>query len=188
MKNTPVELAEAHIRCFWPESVVDILSWSSGPIQRQLPGFTVARVAPAEAGDPWVFVSLGDVTRGQDRSTEFMLLTPDGGDEHIESLAVVSSFQQLHRERTGVGEILRLGRPWAEGAAAEHFAVSLPYPFGPAFEHVSRDGLAIRLLWLVPITPDEVDYARRLGFEALERALDAAQPLIVDPARASVVS
>jgi hypothetical protein len=62
-------------------------------------------------------------------------------------------------------------------------------PDGPSLEKFTAEGasVAVRCLWLIPITGAERDFQRANGLESLERKFEAANLNYVDPLRLSVV-
>jgi CHC2 zinc finger/Suppressor of fused protein (SUFU) len=91
---------------------------------------------------------------------------------HVELLAMVANLHADVRYRLRVGNTVNIGRPWAEGSAADHLLVSLPYPYGPALEMCELGERHVRFLWLVPITAAEANLVRSKGLEALESLLE----------------
>lgn len=61
--------------------------------------------------------------------------------------------------RLSVGRTVNIGRPWIEGAPADHQLLSLPYPHGPGLAHCDASGRHVHVLWLVPITEAEARHA-----------------------------
>jgi hypothetical protein len=90
------------------------------------------------------------------------------------------------RYRLSLGDVIDIGRPWADGSACDHLLVSLPLPFGRDLEWFKQDGQAIRFLWLVPITATEASLAREASVAALEDRLEQAEANVLDPNRPSV--
>jgi hypothetical protein len=91
------------------------------------------------------------------------------------------------RYRLSVGRTISIGRPWIDGAAADHLLVSLPYPYGPALEHCDAPGRHVQLVWLVPITEAEASYGDERGIEALEQLLEQSYVDVISPVRRSAV-
>jgi len=99
---------------------------------------------------------------------------------------MVANLHADARYRLKVGSTVSIGRPWMEGAVADHLLVSLPYPYGPALERCELGERHIRYLWLVPITAAEANLARSQGLEALERLLERGDVNVVSPKRRSL--
>jgi hypothetical protein len=190
MGEEPLSRSDAvrrHLEGFWPDRLHEELAWTLGPIEERVPRFRVRRIAPAVRVDPWIYVSVGasDVADGDGQ--EFILLSPTESPAHVETLAMVASYHADARYRLSVGRVVDIGRPWMEGAAADHLLVSLPYPYGPSLEHCEVPDGHVQVLWLVPITEPEARYARDHGVEALEQLLEDTGVDVMDPQRRSLV-
>jgi len=181
------EAVRKHIEGFWPDRPQEEFSWELGPIEARVPGFRVRRVAPVKSSDPWVYLTVGASSVSEEDGIEFFLLAPSESPRHVETLAMVASFHADSRYRLGLGRTVNIGRPWAEGAVADHLLVSLPYPYGPDLEVCEVDDAQVRILWLVPITEPEARFAFDHGTEELERLFDAAGVDVLRPERASLV-
>jgi hypothetical protein len=179
----------SHLDEFWPDRSHEEFVWTLGPIGQSLPRFRVRRIAPAERRDPWVYVTVGtwEATAGDAHGTEFFLLSPTEDPRHVELLAMVANLHADARYRLRVGSTVNIGRPWAEGSAADHLLVSLPYPYGPALERCELGERHVRFLWLVPITAAEADLVRTKGPEALESLLEQGSVDVISPKRRSLV-
>jgi hypothetical protein len=177
-----------HYSTFWPDTDQEEFEWTAGPVGARLPAFRVRRIAPASRSDPWVYASVGAwrATDGKD-SKEFFILSPTESPSHVETLAMVTYFHADPHHRLSIGSTMNVGRPWMDGATADHLLVSLPYPYGPTLEHLDADGTHIQVLWLVPITAAESTYRRERGLEALEQLLETDGVDILDPRRLSLV-
>lgn len=180
------ELRE-HLDRWLPHVATEEFSWTLGPIEEALPGFRVRRYAPS-AGDPWAYASCGAsaVERAGERA-EFVLLSPDETPRHVETLAMVAHYRADPRVRLAEGSVVPIGRPWLEGAEADHLLVSKPLPYGPAFEWLETSGGRVRFLWLVPVTGAEAQFASRHGVAALESALERSGVNVVARDRPSVI-
>jgi hypothetical protein len=174
-----------HLSRFFPKW--EAFSWNHGPVQRSLPNFRVVRAPPLGPGEPWVYASLGawEATKDSAHGTEFFLLSPRETPYHVETLAVLADYHADHPVR--LGQTLDLGRPWIEGAAADHVFVTLPYPFGPDFEHFRVDGRHVEFRWLLPITAAEARFLEDNGLEAFEQLLEESGADFADPKRAPLV-
>lgn len=71
-----------------------------------------------------------------------------------------------------LSDIISIGRPWIYGAQADQLLVSLPYPYGPAFENFEHLTQAISIKWLLPIYDSEAKFMSKHGIEALELKFD----------------
>lgn len=182
---------ECHIRRNWPAAKLEFVSWQEGPIEQAIPGFEVCQISPVEPSDPWVYMSCGasSVVSGVDFPLEFLITSPQATGQHIETLTMVAYLHSDPRYRLKLGSIIEIGRPWLGSSGFMNLLVSLPYPFGPSVEWLLRDNDLpdIRVLWLLPISDAERDFARAKGVESLERRFDAAAIDAIDPKRPSVV-
>ncbi len=128
-----------------------------------------------------------EATVNEPHGTEFMLLSPTENPLHVELLAMVANLHADPRYRLCIGDTLKIGRPRLEGSASDHLLVSLPYPYGPEFEHCQVDDRHIQILWLVPITAAEAALVDDRGLEVLEQLLEDRRVNVVDPLRPSIV-
>lgn len=180
----------SHLDGFWPDRSHEEFVWTLGPIgQSPLPRFRVRRIAPAERRDPWVYVTVGawEATTDDAHGTEFFLLSPTEDPRHIELLAMVANLHADARYRLVVGSTVNIGRPWMDGATADHLLVSLPYPHGPALETCELGERHVRFLWLVPITAAEAALVQSQGMGALESMLEESNVDVISPKRRSLV-
>jgi hypothetical protein len=179
----------SHIGEFWPDREHEEFVWTLGPSRATLPAFRVRRIAPALPSEPWTYVSVGawTATPGDTHCLEFFLDSPEESPLHVELLAMVANFHADARFRLKPGSILDIGRPWMEGANADHLLVSLPYPYGPSLEHCLVEERHVRFLWLVPVFREEAELARREGVDALERLLEKTAIDVLSTTRSSVV-
>lgn len=179
----------AHLRTVWPKRRQRELVWTAGPIAQNLPSFRVLELEPSHRADPWLYASDGirGVPTEDNIPLEFFIESPARDPIHVETLAMLANFHADDRYRLALGKVVNIGRPWIDGSICDHLLVSLPYPFGPAFEWFSADEGRVRLLWLLPITPAEARFARSHGYEALEERLDAARPDVLNVRRPSVI-
>lgn len=183
------EALHRHLEGFWPDRPHEHFTWTLGPVARALPGFQVDRIAPVLHKDPWIYVTLGAwrATQAGNHGTEFFLLARDESPLHVELLSMVANFHADPRHRLGVGSTMAIGRSWADGSKASHLLVSLPHPYGPAFEICRYGDRHVRFLWLVPIHEEEAQLVREVGLDALESRLEQGRADVVSPTRASVV-
>ena len=178
-----------HVEDFWPQHRLEAFRWDAGPIGRVLPEFAVIRVEPPAGDLPWVYVSNGAwrVPTKMEYREEFLIVASREDPIHVESLAMVAHFHANPRYRLALGSILSIGRGWVDGSSCDHFLVSLPYPYGPKLEVFRNEAIWVEFLWLMPITAQEAEFARRHGYETLEARFDDAAVDYRDPGRPSVV-
>ncbi|GAA1542364.1 suppressor of fused domain protein [Dactylosporangium maewongense] len=178
---------EEHVRRFFSPRGVEVLTWEAGPIRAVNPHFRVLRVAPAEPGGLWEYVSTGGwaATAERDDGLEFVLSTPVATPWAVELLAMMVYY---HRGgQLGLGHTVPIGEPWLPGSRCDHLLVSLPYPFGPELELCHVGDRHVEFLWLLPITQAERDFKLAHGQEELEQRFEAAGLRYWDVNRGSVV-
>ena len=177
-----------HLHWFWPNHTIEVFRWEHGPVLELVDTFRVGRISPRSADEPWIYISLNaSELRGAHDSTEFVILSPIEDMIHIETLAV-TAFYNVSYPLT-LGKVIDVGKPWLQNSRMHHFLVSLPYPYGPAFEWCTlSDTEKVRFLWLLPVTEEEADFAKAYGVEALERRFDQEEINAVDPERQSVTA
>lgn len=168
------EAVEAHVRSFFAghtvgvtESDVRVLTVSPGPRVNSWSYVTVGCSGEEHAGLRREFVMLGQVR-----------------DERFVELVTMLAFYHRTGHALDVGHSLPIGEPWLPGSRCDHLLISLPYAHGPALEHAPG---GTRILWALPVTPEEIVYRREHGTEALEQLFDEHALLPTDPHRESVV-
>jgi len=181
VSDEPGKLIE-HCLALVPASEVRLFSWEVGPLWKRMPEFRVCRIRPTNVSSPWIYLSLG-MSLGEGPQTELVLLSQQDNARHVETLAMLADEHLTGRHTLAPGCLLRVGRGWEEGSPQTDMLISLPYPFGPAFEKAP----GVRILWALPITPAERLFAEQAGVPALEQLFDAAAIDAVDPFRPDVV-
>lgn len=86
----------------------------------------------------------------------------------------------------GLEHTVNFGQPWQPGSACSHGFISLPYLFGETLEWLDDGQGGVRFLWLIPITPAELELKKREGSAALEDRFEECQFQYDDPLRPSV--
>jgi hypothetical protein len=184
---TDDRLAES-LRCFFPGSVVETQAFDRGPIGTRIPGFNILVVNPRVAAEGWRYFSNGARSVGvHGERCEYLLEAPFRDDVHLETLSMVANFHA--KQRYGgvyLGRILDIGKPWIEGSSCDHLLVSMPHTLGPDLEYIPG-APPVRILWLLPITKREADYARSEGVGALEQIFEQAAIDTLAPTRKSAV-
>lgn len=155
-----------------------------------VPDMEVVRFEPPRnSGEAWVYASLGaSAAVGCDGvRMEFYLLALEEQDGCADIIAMLASFNADPNFGVECGSIVDIGMPWTVHSSADHLLVSLPYDLGPDHEwcHVPNEN--VRILWLVPITKAEADFARREGVDSLEEKMEEAEVWVMDPRRPEVV-
>jgi len=152
------------------------------------PGFHVLAISPGPKSELWNYISVGGVlvTKTDRPPTEFLVIAEDNSPEYVERLAMTVYYH--HTETLGVGHTFPIGEPWVTGSTLGHALVSRPYPHGPSLEEFS---LGVEqyghILWILPITLDEREFAKQRGLEALEERFEQAGLRYWDVERDSVV-
>jgi|GraSoi_2013_40cm_1033754.scaffolds.fasta_scaffold02500_5 hypothetical protein len=177
------------IRSHWIQNwgdVPEIVEFSKGPIGDLPPEFRILRFSPNPKRSMWTYASVCMSQPADPNSIELHLFAPRLNDSIAELLVAT-----VHYHRTGcrlaLGDSVNFGRPWWGGSLCDHGLICLPYLDGPRLESLELPGQRVRFLWLIPVTPAEVQYKRIHGLEALETKLEQANVSYVDPLRASVV-
>ena len=182
------DLVETHLRSFWNNREATEHRLGYGPIEQQLPRFRVLEFDPAPSAPYWIYCTVGcfEVDSGHHRF-EFFVLSPSSTESHVQTLSMLVNFHADPDHRLGLGSIVEIGDPWMPGSKCDHLLVSLPYTFGPKLEWLRTPDVCVRILWLLPITAHEADFARANGVEELEQIFDLKKVRYLDPLRASLV-
>jgi hypothetical protein len=117
---------------------------------------------------------------------ELYLLSPVAHAGHVELLTAVAHYHRTARS-LGMGHSVAFGRPWMPGSKCEFGLISLPYLDGPAFEVLQLESGRVQFGWLLPITPEEREFKKQQGVEALEARFESESLDYLDPLRESVV-
>jgi len=177
------------IDAIWQVNHKELLPWEAPQAEALLPRFRVARIDPANTGEPTVYLSCGawEATAGAGLGQEFFLLAPGPDEAHVDTIAAVALAHVLSRGMLDLGSIVPLGRPWLPASRCDRLLVTLPYPYGPNLERVAAaPGFDLAFRWLLPITAAEAALAQAQGVEALEARLERARADFLDPVRPSV--
>jgi hypothetical protein len=175
----------------YPDSVHDDFAPAHAGVEALLPGFRVRRIAPASAGEPWVYATNGAsaATGADEDGGEYVLLAPAADPVLVEMLAALALVNADPDKRLGVGSIVALRRPWTGRSPAENLLVLPPYVFGPGFEVYAPPGEERRIvvLWLVPITSSEARFVRMHGVQRFEELMQQSEVNLADPLRQPIV-
>jgi hypothetical protein len=180
----------SHLEGFFQGHRIDCLPGAVGPVEERIPGFRIFRIGPGPKFGGWTYVSSGcaDITSADGHGLEFVLTARTDDWQHLESMTMVAYYHAgPPHQRLDHSHVVPIGRPWVADSACDRYLISLPYPFGPAFEVCAWQGGHARILWLLPITPAEHDLLMNAGLEALETLFDEKQIDYIDPRRSSVV-
>ena len=71
---------------------------------------------------------------------------------------LLTAVAHYHQTETllNIRPTVNFGRPWRPGSPGTHGLLSLPYLDGPQLEYLQLDRLAVRFLWLIPLTTSGV--------------------------------
>jgi hypothetical protein len=180
---------EAHLRRGFPGQRVITQGWQTGAIAESNPDIRVLRVDPETRGGLWLHVSSGGwaatATERQPIGHEFVLVTPFKTLRAVELLAEVVYYHGV--QPLDIGDTVPIGEPWLPGSACNHLLVSAPYLLADELWSLRVGYREIRLLWTIPITPEERAYVQQYGLDALEERFESAGLEYWDPHRSSVV-
>jgi len=167
----------------------DLLRLEGKPIAARLPDFRVCVIQPDVENplSPWVYMTIGLWQAGAPSGTghEYMIISPMADARHADSLADLAMAE--FDRKLQPGDSVDLGRGWRAGSNCDHLLITLPYPYGPMMEECATHPVRIRLLWAMPITPEEATYAKAHGREALEDCFEAHNVDFTQIVRKSVV-
>lgn len=164
----------------------DIKRWTKGPAEDLGPGFAVLCFAPTKRRTMWTYATVGMSSPSVTPAVELHLFSAAQDDSQVELLTVIAHYHRTG-SRLNVDHTVNFGRPWVSGSSCEFGLLSLPYLDGPQLENLETGDLAVRFLWLIPITLQEREYKKTNGIEALEERMEKAQFNYLDPRRKSTV-
>lgn len=166
--------ARQHVTTFFVGHSWTEQQWDRGPMA-DVVDFSVLRFSPGPKTKLWSYSSLGASSprNEEEERLEFLLLSPRCDDRVVELVTMVAHYHRT--EHLGLRHIFAIGEPWLDQSRCDCMATSLPYPFGPTLEKLDSSGWHARILWLVPITSSEREFARDQGLEELEARFDAAR-------------
>jgi hypothetical protein len=176
---------ENHYSTVW-KTAPELCEFSAGPIGQLPHGFAILRFAPHNGRKMWTYATRCMSLPDDENPVELHMFSPFRTDEMVELLVATAHF---HRTSTklDVGHSVNFGRPWIDGSQCDYGLISLPYLDGPDLEVLSLGSRTVKFYWLIPVTPSEVDFKKRLGLEALEVEFDRSGFDYVNPQRKSVV-
>jgi hypothetical protein len=176
-----------HIQSFFEGHAYDEAVWTLGPAPDVLPRLKIACLAPGPKIGSWVYITIGawEAGREQHPLLEFMIIAPEKDLKHVELLAMTAYYH--HTYRLGLFHTFPIGEAWLPGSTCTCFLVSLPYPFGETLRICDLPTGSLRLLWLLPITKEEKEFAAEHGVDALEQRFDECAIEYWNPRRASVI-
>ncbi|HZE65916.1 MAG TPA: suppressor of fused domain protein [Sporichthyaceae bacterium] len=156
----------------------------------RVPGLQIVEVPAGPRFELCTYLTLGcfDAVGTNGEGREFVLTAAEPDAAHVESVAMAAAQHcGTPAGRLDRGSVVPLGRPWMPASACDRLLVTLPYPYGPAFEYVRWRRNTVQLLWLLPITPAEGAFVAVDGVEAFEARLEGMALSFTDPGRPSVI-
>lgn len=157
-----------------------------GPVNELPNNFCVAKFPPRKSRNAWTYATSG-MSDDDLNGLELYLLSPVETSRHVELLAAIAHFHRTG-QRLDLNHTVNFGRPWFPDSDCDHGLISLPYLDGPALEWMNvTHGRSVRILWLIPITRAEKEFAVKNGAETIESRFESAQFNYLDPFRKSVV-
>jgi Suppressor of fused protein (SUFU) len=166
MSSQTTKNVAQHLEEVFGDRVMSTRTFEKGPMATSAPSFHVLEFSALELDGYWIYATVGCSDLREPRY-EFVLCTPGQLERGVE-LVTMAAWHHW-KEVLGVGHTLPIGEPWIPGATCDSLLVSKPHPFGPGLEHVDD---ITRVLWLLPITPDERRFKIANGLEALEEVFD----------------
>jgi len=179
-------LIKQHYEDNWNGKAVS-LNWTSGPFEKLYKDFSILEFKPTQKHNMWTYATCGMSQLEDEPKIELHLFSPEECDDLIELLTIVAHYHRTGH-KLGMGHTVNFGRPWYSNSKCNYGLLSIPYLDGPQLEwlHISNTS-AVRFLWLVPVTKEEVEFKKRNGLEALENEFEKKTLDYVNPLRESVV-
>lgn len=174
----------AHYARIWRKAPHE-LNWNQGPVHQLPKDFRVLEFPPDEEREMWTYATCGMSAEGCDEAIELHLFSPVRATELVELLTATAHFH-MFGAHLALGHTVNFGRPWLDGSPCTFGLISLPYLDGMDLEVMHWDGGDVRFLWLVPVTPAEVEFKKRYGLNALEQLFEEQAFNYVNPMRADV--
>jgi hypothetical protein len=184
LSNDPVQAAQRHIEAHWAFERFEDVTWDEPHVPPLIRPFRVRKILPVRAGDPWTYVSLGASRVSSDGNyrCEFFLQAREPNEMHVETVTMLATYHSRPSQFLDAGSAVRIGRPWVGASRCDAIYVSRPYGMGN-LEWCHSEEFHIRLLWLIPITDQELQMLVVDGAEALETAFESSAIDVLDPHR-----
>lgn len=184
MMDAYLDQVRVHYEGLWKARSVP-LKWERGPTHELPDSFRVLEIQRIDEGT-WTYATCGMSDPTYPTPLEIHLHAPEADEAHVELLTAITHYH-VTGARLGLGHTVNFGRPWLPGSRCDRGLVSLPYLHGPRLEWMQAGDLKVRFLWLMPITPEELEYKKARGVEALETEFERVSVNYLDPNRPSVV-
>ncbi len=159
-----------------------------GPVHELPRGFTVLSILRKPGMRAYATCCMS--VPGEDPGLELHLLARESDRSAADDSLLVLLTAVAHYHRTGsvlgLGHTVNFGQPWLPGSRCTYGLISLPYLDGPRLEWLEKPH--VRFLWLIPITPEEREFKKKHGLEALEERFEKAKFDYLDPLREPVCS
>ena len=179
-----------HYRTFWGADRVSEEPWTPEHLGSRLPDFRLVTIPPDSPDGMWTYATIGAwrATAHEDHGLEFVAVSRVPSPEVMVTLGQLAYYHAGPREnRLGVGHLVPLGEGWVPGSTLESVLVSLPYLWGPELEHCPLADRHVQVVWVLPITAAEHQFAREHGYEALEARFQEGEVNFLEPFRQSLV-
>jgi len=183
MSVSPHAAVRKHLCKTWGPPVAEI-TWDSGPVDDLPSGFHI--LSFTKRGELTTYCTCGLSGSGEEPALELFMVAPSGlaPEDTVELLVAVAHFH-CTSTKLSVGHIVNFGRGWTDESECDHGILILPYLDGPSLEWTSDRKL--RVLWLLPVTNSEREYAKLYGREVLEQEFDKPNFRYWDPRRPSTM-
>lgn len=171
-----------------------VAGWSADEEGRAMPFQVVRFQGPISgvnvlgtAGISSVPLVLGQGTRVLRQELVLMFRADDGAQNLPGVLQQLGTDALAKNAAYSLGEVIGPRGPIVDGATVCAFYVATPVYLPDSFQVCRETPEPVVIAWLVPITDDEAKFVRAKGREAFERALELADPDLLDLRRASIV-
>lgn len=181
------QIIENHYLKIWGISGKDC-NFSAGPIHQLPNDFAVIVYPPHRGRTMWTYATRCMSQIDDKVPLELHMFSANASNDIVELLVVTAHFHRTSKT-LGLWHTVNFGRPWLDKSLCDHGLISLPYLDGPEIEtlEVSKDKL-LKFYWLIPITKLEVEFKKRMGIEALEKAFERNGINYLDPGRKSAIA
>jgi len=158
-----------------------------GPMKTLSKEFCLLEYPPNAKRKMWTYATCGMSAFNDDDPIEAHIFSPNQDEIIIEILTAVSYYHK-NEAKINLNHTVNFGIPWQPGSKCSYGLISLPYLDGPNLEILKiNKSFTTHFYWLIPITPEEVNYKKKFGVEALEENFDKSGFNYLDPFRKSVV-
>ena len=175
---------KTHYQKYWGQ--FSEYKFDKGPIDELPHNFSILKFAPTSKRNMWTYATSGMSNGYYEDLIEIHMFSIMEYDFLIELLTTIVHYHHTC-SKLGLGHTINFGCPWFDNSNCEYGLISLPYLDGPLFEWLNSYSYAVRFLWLIPITKDEVQYKKRFGIESLEELFEKSSFNYLDYTRDSVL-